>query len=71
MREREREREREGLKLAFGSFILIGSFGFWIHGLRVWIYMSSGYWVLDSGWVVGISYLVGFGQRTLGMKLGW
>ena len=56
---------------AFGSFLLNGSFRFWIHGLKVWIYMSSGFWVLDSGWVVGISYLVGFRQRTLGLKFGW
>ena len=56
---------------ALGSFLLNGSFRFWIHGLKVWIYMSSGFWVLDSGWVVDISYLVGFGQRTLGLKLGW
>ncbi|KAF3963865.1 hypothetical protein CMV_011787 [Castanea mollissima] len=56
--------------LAFGNFLLNGSFKFWIHGLKVWICMSSGFWVLDSGWVVGLGLLGRIWATDFGFEVG-
>ena len=51
-------------------FLLNGSSRFWIHGLKVWIYMSSGFWVLDSGWVVGLGLFGRIWAIDFGFEVG-
>ena len=49
-------------------FLLNGSFRFWIHGLKVWIYMSSGFWVLESGWVWATDFGFEVGLVIIGIR---
>ena len=54
----------------FGSFLLNESFRFWIHWFKVWIYMSSGFWVLDCGWVVGLGLFGRIWATDFGFEVG-